>query len=79
MANDKKKHLIAGFIIASITFAAFLFFAPHLAGLAAFYAAAQAGAIKEAYDATGRGHVEFLDFAATAIGGLPFLIWGFYG
>jgi hypothetical protein len=79
MADDKKKHLIAGFLIALATFAVFMLFAPHLAGYSAFCAAALAGALKEAYDATGRGHVEFLDFVATTAGGLPFLIWGFYG
>lgn len=79
MADDKKKHLLAGFIIALVTFAVVSIVFQSSAGVLAFLSAALAGAIKEAYDATGRGHVEFLDFAVTAAGGLPFLIWGFYG
>lgn len=79
MADDKKKHLIAGFIIALAVFVVFQFIAPVWAGLVAFAVATFAGAAKEAYDATGRGHVEFWDFGATAAGGLPFLIGWIYG
>jgi hypothetical protein len=79
MADDKRKHLIAGFLIALATFAAFQLVAPEWADIAAFSAAVLAGAIKEAYDATGRGRVEFLDFATTAFGGLPFLMGWIYG
>ena len=79
MADDKKKHLIAGFIISMMTFSIFNIVAPEFAANAAFASAMLAGAAKEAYDMTGRGHVELLDFIATTAGGLPFLIWGFYG
>jgi len=79
MADDKKKHFLAGFIIALAAFTVFVFLAPSSAGLIAFCAATLSGLAKEAYDATGRGHVEFMDFVATSAGGAPFLIWGFYG
>lgn len=49
-----------------------------LAGLtpwAGLLAACTAGAGKEAWDATGRGHVEFWDFAVTAAGGCAGLIF----
>lgn len=60
--TDKGGHFVAGAIIA-LGFGAF--FGPCI-GLAA---AVAAGACKEWRDSTGRGHVEFLDFLATAAGG----------
>lgn len=63
---DKAGHLIAGLAF----FCVFALISP-VAGLVA---AVAVGAAKEAYDSTGRGNVEFLDFAATAAGGLV----GFY-
>lgn len=33
------------------------------------------GALKEAYDATGRGNVEWLDFVYTVSGGAVFVGW----
>lgn len=79
MADDKKKHLLAGLLIAALVFAVCLAVGMHATGELAFAAALIAGVVKEAYDATGRGRVEFMDALATAAGGLPFLAWGFYG
>jgi hypothetical protein len=79
MADDKKKHLIAGLLIAALVFVACLAVGIPAPGEMAFAAAVAAGIAKEAYDATGRGRVEFMDALATAAGGLPFLLWGFYG
>lgn len=79
MADDKKKHLLAGFLIASVIFAMCLLSEFSASGMAAFLAAVIAGIGKEAYDATGRGNVELMDALATAAGGVPFLFWGFYG
>ncbi len=58
---DKAAHLIAGLVIYCL-----LAWASPTAGLAACVIA---GALKEAWDSTGRGHVEFLDFVATVAGG----------
>lgn len=58
---DKAGHLIAGLLVYCVAG-----LASPTAGLAA---AAVVGVLKEAYDSTGRGHVEFLDFMATAAGG----------
>jgi len=58
---DKLLHFISGFGLAAI-------FIPFL-GLKAILVAVVVGALKEAYDSTGRGNVEFMDFAVTAIGG----------
>jgi len=63
---DKAGHLIAGLAC----FCVFGLISP-VVGL---IAAVIVGAAKEAYDSTGRGNVEFLDFAATAAGG----VIGFY-
>ena len=63
---DKSNHLIYGLVI----FCVVGLYSP-LAGLVASVVAA---AVKEAWDATGRGHVEFLDFLATSAGGAA----GFY-
>lgn len=60
---DKGGHFIAGAIIALIFG---LFFWP-LIGLAV---ACLAAVGKEIHDSTGRGNVEFLDFIATALGGV---------
>jgi len=79
MAEDKKNHMIAGFLIATITFAAGIVLRDRNAAYVAFAMAFWAGVFKEVYDATGRGHVEFWDAAATAAGGIPYLVWGFYG
>jgi hypothetical protein len=79
MAEDKKKHLVVGLMIAAAVFVACLFLGIPAPGELAFAAAALAGIAKEAYDATGRGKVEVMDALATAAGGVPFLIWGFYG
>lgn len=76
---DKKKHLVAGLVIAGAVFAACLIVGIPAAGQFAFASAVIAGIAKEAYDATGRGQVEVMDALATAAGGAPFLIWGFYG
>lgn len=61
--KDKQKHLVAG---AGIYGVSLLLFPP--AG--ALAVAAAVGIAKEAYDATGRGHVEFYDFLATVAGGV---------
>lgn len=79
MADDKKKHLLAGLLIAALVFTVCLALGINVAGELAFSAALIAGVVKEAYDATERGRVEFMDALATAAGGLPFLAWGFYG
>ena len=63
---DKAGHLIAGLVV----FCIFGLFSPTV-GLAA---AVFVGAAKEAWDSTGRGNVEVLDFLATAAGGAV----GFY-
>jgi len=64
MGRDKVLHFAAGAVIASAAYA--------LTGSlwAAVLAAALAGAAKEAYDATGRGTVDAVDFAATLAGAL---------
>jgi len=79
MAEDKKKHLVVGLMIAAAVFVACLVAGIPASGELAFAAAVLAGIGKEAYDATGRGNVELMDALATAAGGLPFLLWGFYG
>ena len=58
---DKAGHLIAGLVV----FCVFGLFSP-IHGLAA---AIFVGALKEAWDSTGRGNVEVFDFLATAGGG----------
>ena len=63
---DKAGHLIAGLVV----FCIFGLFSPVI-GLCA---AVVVGAAKEYWDSKGHGQVEFLDFAATAGGG----ILGFY-
>lgn len=79
MADDKKKHLLAGFIIALVAFTAASYLAIPAPHVIAFSMAVIAGAAKEIRDAFGYGHVEALDLICTAAGGIPFLIWGFYG
>ena len=61
LPQDKANHLAYGLAIFCI-----VGLVSPIAGLAA---AVIAGALKEAYDSTGRGNVEFLDFVATAAGG----------
>jgi len=63
---DKASHVLYGMLI----FCVFGLFSP-IIGLCA---AIVIGAAKEYWDSKGHGHVEFLDFAATAGGG----ILGFY-
>lgn len=64
--DDKKKHFIAGFLIAAVIS---LFFG-YLIGIAA---AAVAAAGKEAYDKiSGKGTPELLDFIATILGAVCF-------
>lgn len=78
MPTDKRLHLIVGAVAAAAAF----FIAQHLgvdrqvAGFIALAVAVIGGGLKEARDATGRGDVEFMDFVATAAGGLPWLIVG---
>lgn len=61
-AADKQMHVAAGFVGSGIAYAT--------TGdtKAAWATAAAMGAAKEAYDSTGRGHVEAADFAATVAG-----------
>jgi len=63
---DKASHVLYGLLI----FCVFGLFSP-IIGLCA---AVVVGAAKEYWDSKGHGQVEFLDFAATACGGLL----GFY-
>jgi hypothetical protein len=58
---DKAMHIIYGLAIYCVA----ALYSP-LHGIAAAIAI---DALKEIYDSTGRGHVEFMDFAATASGG----------
>ena len=64
MQRDKVLHFAAGAVISGAAYA--------LTGSlwAAVLAAALAGAAKEAYDATGRGTVDLMDFIATVAGAL---------
>lgn len=66
MPSDKLLHLLAGSTIAALVYP----FGILWACLAVFIAAIG----KEAYDSTGRGHVELLDAAATVAGG-ALLVW----
>ena len=61
--KDKKLHFFGGALVTGASL--ILGFQPEWA----FIAAIVVGAGKEAYDATGRGNVEFLDFVATVVGG----------
>jgi hypothetical protein len=67
LAKDKQLHLLAGFLVAMVA-----------QGLTqnlwvALLAVGVVGAAKEAYDATGRGTVDFWDFIATVVGGALFV------
>lgn len=62
LPQDKANHVLYGL-------AAYLLAAAIAGPIAGLVFAALAGAAKEAYDATGRGHVEALDFLATTAGG----------
>jgi len=67
IAKDKQLHVLAGIVTAMVA-----------QGLTeslwvAFIASVVVGAAKEAYDATGRGTVDFWDFVATVAGGLLFV------
>jgi uncharacterized membrane protein len=66
LPHDKAMHVLYGLAC----FCVFALISP-LVGLVA---AIVVGAAKEAWDSTGRGNVEILDFVATAAGGLL----GFY-
>lgn len=75
IANDKLLHFLAGGMIAGIAAPLALVFGINPA-FACLGASAASGAAKEAYDATGRGQVEFADFAWTVMGGaIPAAIW----
>jgi len=66
---DKLLHFLAGYIIANIT----TYFYGWEIGVAMSIIA---GALKELYDSTGRGEVDFWDFMYTIFGGvLNALIW----
>lgn len=67
MPTDKLLHLLAGITIAALVYP----FGILWACLAVFIAAIG----KEAYDSTGRGHVELLDALATVAGGSVLLGW----
>lgn len=60
MQRDKLGHFLAG--------AAIAFVGSLLSPALGFAAGVTAGALKEAHDSTGRGHVELLDFLATSLG-----------
>lgn len=67
LAKDKQLHLLAGFLVAMVA-----------QGLTqslwvALLASGVVGVAKEAYDATGRGTVDFWDFIATVVGGALFV------
>ena len=65
---DKKKHLIAGFIVCAIVSMLFGY-------IVGFVSALVAGAGKEAYDYfTKKGTPEIADFLYTAVGAVCFLI-----
>lgn len=66
LPRDKANHALYGLLI----FGVVGLYSP----LARLIASVVAAAAKEAWDATGRGHVEFLDFLATFAGGAA----GFY-
>lgn len=61
MPTDKQLHLYIGAAVSALL-------VPHI-GLWAVVVTATLGAAKEAWDYTGRGHLDFADFAATAAGG----------
>jgi hypothetical protein len=67
MPTDKLLHLLAGSTIAAVAYPFGIFWA----SLAVFIAAIG----KEAWDSTGRGHVELLDALATVAGGALLLGW----
>lgn len=60
--DDKTSHFIAGATLAKAGEAA------NMTPLQRCALSMGAGLAKEAWDATGRGHVEFLDLAATTVG-----------
>ena len=68
--KDKQGHFVAGLMVA------FLVALLSWNGFYGFIAACVAGAIKEGMDYFDPEHhvVEFADFVATALGGVPFLI-----
>lgn len=65
--SDKLIHLLAGIAIAAVVYPFGILWA-----IAAVFLAAVG---KEAYDSTGRGHVELLDAVATLAGGAVLLSW----
>jgi hypothetical protein len=67
MPTDKLLHLLAGIAIAAVVYP----FGILWACLAVLIAAIG----KEAWDSTGRGHVELLDAVATLAGGAVLLGW----
>lgn len=69
MAPDKRAHFAVGMVAATATI---WVVGPWIALLVV----AALGAGKEAFDATGRGPVEFADFVATVAGWVPVaLVW----
>lgn len=67
MPTDKLIHFLAGSTIAALAYPFGLLWSIAAVLIAAFG--------KEAYDSTGRGHVEFFDAAATVAGGAVLLGW----
>ncbi len=69
---DKALHFIAGMLIVAVMTTLY----PAIADYA-FLASVLAGFIKEVYDLFTDGHFDFVDFAATLLGGLVIqvLIW----
>ncbi len=71
--SDKKLHAIAGGLVAGLTssYVTERTGRPWLGAAAGCGAALAVGLAKEAYDSTGRGHVDRHDVVATAVGGAP--------
>lgn len=67
MPTDKLLHLLAGSTIAALVYP--------FGFIAVCVAVFGAAVGKEAYDSTGRGHVELLDALATVAGGAVLLGW----
>lgn len=65
---DKQLHLLAGFVISAVI--SLLCIRVEFTPWTGFLVAAFAGMLKEAWDRTGRGNKDFLDFWWTALGGV---------
>jgi len=69
LGRDKLDHLVLGYVVAS------WFFLLGCGPIITLAAAVTVGGAKEIYDkVSGKGHPEWLDFIATALGGTPFLL-----